>query len=43
MFGGIEEDSHKSFMFMVNQRDEDTLLPIIKQWIKPGTLIISVV
>ena len=41
MFGGNEEDSRKSFMFTVNQRDEDTLLPIIKQWIKPGTLIVS--
>ena len=31
VFGGIEENSRKSFMFTVNQRDEDTLLPIIKQ------------
>ena len=28
-------------MFTVEHRDEDTLLPIIKKWIKPGTLIIS--
>ena len=41
VFGGMEEDSHKSFMFTVNQRDKDTLLLIIKQWIKPGTFIVS--
>ena len=28
-------------MFTVEHRDEDNLLPIIKKWIKPGTLIIS--
>ena len=41
VFGGIEQDSRKSFMFPVEKRDEDTLLPIIQHWIKPGTLIVS--
>lgn len=28
-------------MVAVDKRDENTLLPIIKEWIEPGTLIIS--
>ena len=39
--GGIESDSRKSFLIPVDKRDEQTLLPIIKKWIKPGTTIIS--
>ena len=39
--GGIESDSRKSFLIPVNKRDEQTLLPIIQKWIKPGTTIIS--
>ena len=39
--GGIESDSRKSFLIPVDKRDEQTLLPIIQKWIKPGTTIIS--
>jgi transposase-like protein len=41
VFGGIEEDSRKSFMFAVEDRSENTLIPLIKKWIKPGSIIIS--
>ena len=41
VFGGIDEDSRDSFIFCVDKRDQDTLLPIIKRWILPGTTIIS--
>lgn len=41
VFGGIENDSRKCFLIAVEKRDEQTLLPIIKKWIKPGTTIIS--
>ena len=41
MFGGIEEDSRRSFLVAVEDRSEATLLPIIKQWIEPGTVIVS--
>ena len=41
VFGGIEEDTRKCFLVPVEDRTEATLLPIIKQWIEPGTLIIS--
>ena len=41
VFGGIEEDSRKSFLVAVEKRDEGTLLPIIKKWIAPGTIIVS--
>ena len=41
VFGGIEEKSRKSFLVPVEKRDRNTLIPIIEQWIKPGTTIIS--
>ena len=41
VFGGIEEDSRRSFLVAVEDRSEATLLPIIKEWIEPGTLIVS--
>ena len=40
-FGGVEEDSRKSFLVAVVKRDEETLLPIITKWIAPGTIIVS--
>ena len=41
VFGGIEEESRKSFMFAVDDRSEATLLPIIETFIEKGTTIIS--
>ena len=41
VFGGIEQDSRRCFIVAVETRKEAELLPIIKQWIEPGTLIIS--
>ena len=41
VFGGIEEDSRRCFLVAVEDRNEATLLPIIKEWIEPGTLIVS--
>ncbi len=41
VFGGIEEESRRSFMAAVEKRDEATLLPLIQKHIAPGTTIIS--
>lgn len=41
VFGGIEEDSRRCFLVAVEDRSEATLLPITKDWIEPGTLIVS--
>lgn len=41
VFGGIERESGRVFMVPVEKRDRATLLPIIKQWIKPGSIIMS--
>ena len=41
VFGGIEEDSRRCFLVAVEDRSEATLLPIIQDWIEPGTLIVS--
>ncbi|KAI4455467.1 isxo2-like transposase domain [Holotrichia oblita] len=41
VFGGFERGTGWIFMVPVEQRDTDTLLPIIKDWIEPGTTIIS--
>lgn len=41
VFGGVERESGKCFMMTVEKRDRATLLPIIKDWILPGSTIIS--
>ena len=41
MFGGIERESKKLFLVAVEDRTTETLLPIIKKFIKPGMKIIS--
>ena len=41
VFSGIENDSRKCFLVAVEKRNEAALLPIIQQWIEPGTIIIS--
>jgi transposase-like protein len=41
IFGMIERESGRVVLVPVANRTRDTLLPIIKKWILPGTLIIS--
>ncbi|KYM95849.1 hypothetical protein ALC62_13500 [Cyphomyrmex costatus] len=41
IFGGYEQVSKKVFVVPVENRTEQTLLAIIKEWILPGTTIVS--
>lgn len=41
VFGGYERETGKCFMVPVENRNATTLLAVIKDWIKPGTTIIS--
>lgn len=41
VFGGIERESKKCFFEVVEDRSAATLIPIIKKYIKPGTIILS--
>ena len=41
VFGGIERGSVKAFMVEVDDRSAATLLPIIQQYILPGTTVLS--
>lgn len=41
VFGAIERESKKVFLRPVPSRDKETLLEIIKEWVLPGTTIIS--
>lgn len=41
VFGGVERITGKCFLVPVERRDKETLLTVIKEWILPGTLIIS--
>ena len=41
VFGGYQRSDGRVFMVPVEDRSKDTLLPIIQDWIKPGTTIIS--
>ncbi|KAI9562466.1 hypothetical protein GHT06_009899 [Daphnia sinensis] len=41
VFGGVERGSGQCFLVLVPDRSADTLLDIIKEWILPGSIIIS--
>lgn len=41
VFGGIVRDTHEAFLVPVDKRDRATLLPIIKEYVLPGTTIYS--
>ena len=41
VFDGIERGSRESFMMVVPDRSKNTLMPIITQYIRPGTTVIS--
>lgn len=41
VFGGVERDSNNCFFVPVETRDSETLVSIIKTYIRPGTTIIS--
>ncbi|CAI6356223.1 unnamed protein product [Macrosiphum euphorbiae] len=41
VFGGVERITGKCFLVPVECRDKETLLTLVKDWILPGTLIIS--
>jgi hypothetical protein len=41
VFGGVERESGKAFLFPVPDRTADTLIGVIRAWIEPGTIIIS--
>ena len=41
VFGGIERDRKYCFLASVEDRSADTLIPIIKKHVLPGTTIIS--
>ena len=41
VFGGIERETGRTFMFEVARRDRQTLIPLIVANIQPGTIIMS--
>lgn len=41
VFGGIERESGRCFLVPVEDRSAETLVGVIKEWILPGTTIIS--
>jgi len=41
IFGGVERETGNVFLIPVEKRDKETLLQAIKDWILPGTTIIS--
>jgi hypothetical protein len=41
VFGGVERGSGRTFLVAVHDRSAETLIGLIKQWILPGTTIIS--
>lgn len=41
VFGGFERETGCSFMVPVERRDVETLIPLIEEWVLPGTTIIT--
>jgi transposase-like protein len=41
VFGGVERESGLTFLVPVKDRTADTLMAIIRDWIEPGTTLIS--
>jgi len=41
VFGGVERGTGRTFLVAVHDRSAETLLGIIKQWVLPGTTLIS--
>jgi transposase-like protein len=41
VFGGVERESDKTLLVPVKDRTADTLMAIIRDWIEPGTTVIS--
>jgi len=41
VFGGVERESGETFLVPVPDRTADTLMTIIRDWIEPGTTVIS--
>ena len=41
IFGGVERGSGDAFMVEVSDRSAQTLLPIIQQYVRPGTTVLS--
>ena len=41
VFGGLDTTTNEGFLVAVNKRDAATLLPIIQNYIRPGTTVVS--
>lgn len=41
VFGGIERNTGRTFLVQVHNRTRETLLGLIKEWIAPGSIILS--
>ena len=41
VFGGVERGTGRTFLVAVHERSAETLIGLIKQWILPGTTVIS--
>lgn len=41
VFGGVERGTGKTFFVPVKKRDKATLLPIIQEWVLPGTIVMT--
>jgi transposase-like protein len=41
VFGGVEKGSGRTFLETVNDRSAETLIELIKKWIRPGTTVVT--
>ncbi len=41
VFGGVEKESNRMFLEVVEKRDADILLNVLRKWVRPGSVIHS--
>jgi transposase-like protein len=41
VFGGVQRGSGRTFLETVNDRSADTIIELIKKWIRPGTTVVT--
>ena len=41
VFGGLDSQTKQGFLVAVDRRDTDTLLPVLQQYVLPGTTVVS--
>ena len=40
VFGGLDNERHEGLLVLVGRRDANTLLPVLQEYVLPGTTVV---